>query len=928
MALTKIRTGRELATRYFTHDGDDVFAEVKWNKRRAYIYDAKQDKALIDVEVEAPDFWSDTAVNIAAYKYLRKRGIPGPEGRETSVRQLIDRVANALTQAGEELGYFESLEESKIFKDELSYLLLHQKGAFNSPVWFNVGLWHNYHIDKQTENFYYNTETNQVELSTGAYQHPQCSACFIQSIEDSLESIFELVKRESRLFKYGSGTGTNFSNLRSKYEQLSNGGTSSGLLSFLKVFDTGAGATKSGGTTRRAAKMVILDVDHPEIEDFIKLKAREEDKAFALIQAGYDDDFNGEAYHTVTGQNANNSVRVTDSFMQAYLSGGTWQTKFKTTGEVHKTYPARDLMRMIAESAWRCADPGMQYDTTVNRWHTCKMSGRINASNPCSEYMFLDDTACNLASIRLTQFVKPDGEFDVEAFRRAVEIFILAQEIIVDFASYPYPDMALNSHKFRTLGLGYADLGAYLMQKGLPYDSAEGRSLAAAITAIMTGHAYAVSAEIAGRVGAFSEYQLNRESMLDVIRLHHQAATELDNLPDYLKTAVMEDWDRALELGQQYGFRNAQVSLLAPTGTIGPLMDVDTTGIEPDFALVKYKKLAGGGGYSIVNQSVEPALKYLGYGADEIAVIKQYILDNSKIEGAPNLHDEHLVIFDCANKCGDGERFIRASAHVEMMVAVQPFLSGAISKTVNMPNEATVDEIEEIYVESWRKGLKALAIYRDGSKSSQPLTTRKDSGVSPLQIPTRTREMPKTRAGLTHKFSIGGHKIYITANRFEDGDLGEIFITAGKEGSIVNGLLGTIARLSSKMLQEGVGADTIIDSLLNLRFDPWGITDNPEIPMAKSMPDYIARWLGKEFLPLDRQVAMGLVDVSAKLLQEESNHHSEPAVEQPVLSISTEESSSTNGIKYAPPCPTCGALMIRNGTCFSCRECGTTTGCS
>jgi len=928
MALTKTRTGRELVKRYFTVESEDVFAGVKWGKRRAYIYDAKEDKALIDVEVEAPDFWSDTAVNIAAYKYLRKRGIPTPEGRETSVRQLIDRVANALTQAGEELGYFEDLKESQIFQDELSYLLLHQKGAFNSPVWFNVGLWHSYGIDKPTENSYYNVGTNQVEQSPGTYQHPQCSACFIQAIEDSLEDIFELVKRESRLFKHGSGTGTNFSNLRSRYEHLSNGGTSSGLLSFLRVFDSGAGATKSGGTTRRAAKMVILDIDHPEIEDFIQLKAREEDKALALIAAGYDSDFNGEAYHTVTGQNANNSVRVTDEFMQAYLSKGTWQTKYRTTGEVHKTYPARDLMRLIAESAWRCADPGMQYDTTVNRWHTCKMSGRINASNPCSEYMFLDDTACNLASLRLTQFVKSNGEFDVEAFRHAIRTFILAQEIIVDFASYPYPEMALRSHKFRTLGIGYADLGAYLMQQGLPYDSTESRGLAAAITAILTGHAYAFSAEIAERLGTFPEFPINRDSMLEVIRMHHRAAKELAHVPDYLKEASMEDWDRALNLGQQHGFRNAQVSLLAPTGTIGPLMDVDTTGVEPDFALVKYKKLAGGGGYSIINQSLELALKNLGYGPDEIGVIKQYVLDNGKIEGAPNLHEEHLAVFDCANKCGDGERFIRPMAHVEMMAAVQPFLSGAISKTVNMPTEATVEEIEEIYLEAWRKGLKALAIYRDGSKASQPLTAKKGSGTSPLSIPARTREMPKTREGLTHKFSIGGHKVYITANRFEDESLGEIFLTAGKEGSIVNGLLGTIARLSSKMLQEGVSAETIIDSLLNLRFDPWGITDNPDIPMAKSMPDYIARWLGKHFLPLDRQVALGLIDVSSKLVQEEDSHRTEPLAEQPVLALNPEEMNVAQGIKYAPPCPTCGALMVRNGTCFSCRECGTTTGCS
>ncbi|MFA5270561.1 MAG: vitamin B12-dependent ribonucleotide reductase, partial [Patescibacteria group bacterium] len=928
MALIKTRTGRELVKRYFTKDGDDVFAGVKWGKRRAYIYDAKEEMALIDVEVEAPDFWSDTAINIAAYKYLRKRGVPTPEGRETSIRQLVSRVADTYAQVGEELGYFENVEESQAFRDELAYILLHQHGAFNSPVWFNVGLWHKYGIDKPTQNFHYNIETQTVELSPGAYQYPQCSACFIQSVDDSLEGIFELVKREARLFKYGSGTGSNFSPLRSKYEHLSNGGTSSGLLSFLRVFDASAGSTKSGGTTRRAAKMVILDIDHPEIEDFIKLKAKEEDKALALIQAGYDSDFNGEAYHTVTGQNANNSVRVTDEFMQAYLTGGTWQTKFRTNGEVHRTYQAKDLMRMIAESAWRCADPGMQYDTVINRWHTCKVSGRINASNPCSEYMFLNDTACNLASIRLTKFVKEDGEFNVEAFRHAIDIFILAQEISIDMASFPYPEMALRSHQFRTLGLGYADLGAYLMQRGLPYDSDEGRGLAAAISAIMTGHAYAVSSRIAERLGTFSEYQKNRDSMLEVIKMHQQASENIAGAPSYIKQAAMDDWNDALALGRDHGFRNAQVTVLAPTGTIGPLMDVDTTGVEPDFALVKYKKLAGGGGYSIVNQSIESALSNLGYGSDDIAVINQYVLDNGKIEGAPNLHTEHLAIFDCANKCGDGERFIRPMAHVEMMAAIQPFISGAISKTVNMPNEATVDEIEEMYIEAWRKGLKALAIYRDGSKSSQPLTTKKDSGISPLQIPSRTREMPKTRSGLTHKFSIGGHKVYITANRFEDGSVGEVFLTAGKEGSIVNGLLGTIARLSSKMLQEGVSADTIIDSLLNLRFDPWGITDNPDIPMAKSMPDYIARWLGKEFLPLDRQVAMGLVDVSAKLLQEESNHHSEPTIEQPVLAINPEESSSSDGIKYAPPCPTCGALMVRGGTCFSCRECGTTTGCS
>lgn len=933
MAITK--AGDQLVTRFFTKEGEDVFDTIKWEKRRAYIYDAKVDKALIDLEVEAPDFWSDTAINIAAYKYLRKKGVPVPEGRETSIRQLIDRVASTITQAGEELGYFEGLEESKIFKDELTHILLYQKGAFNSPVWFNVGLHHAYGIEYHTENFFYNPETQNVEPALDAYKHPQCSACFIQSIEDSLESIFELVKKESRLFKHGSGTGTNFSPLRSRHERISGGGLSSGLISFLKVFDAGAGATKSGGTTRRAAKMIIVDIDHPEIEDFIKWKAQEENKALALIREGYDSDFNGEAYHTIAGQNANNSVRVTDEFMQAYLNNSSWQTKFRTTNEVYKTYQAVDLMRMITESTWRCADPGMQYDTMINRWHTCKNSGRINASNPCSEYMFLDETACNLASLNLVKFVDNDNNFDVAAFRQAIKIFILAQEIIVDFASYPSREMVINSHDFRALGLGYANLGAYLMRHGLAYDSDESRSITAAITAILTGHAYAVSAMLAERLGAFPKYKLNEQSMLEVINMHKDAANNIKNVPEYLKQAIIEDWAEAQTKGRQYGYRNAQVSLLAPTGTIGPLMDVDTTGLEPDFALVKYKKLAGGGGYPIVNQSVESTLKYLGYSPEEVKIIKQYVLDNGKIEDAPGLKDEHLPIFDCANRCGDGKRFIRPMAHIEMMAVIQPLLSGAISKTVNMPEEATVEEIEEIYVTAWKKGIKALAIYRDGSKASQPLSTKKGDKDSPLAVTTSRQEMPKTREGITHKFSIGGYRVYITANRFENGNLGEIFIIAGKEGSIVSGLLGAIARLCSKTLQEGAPAESIVDSLLNLRFDPWGITDNPDIPMAKSIADYIGRWIGKNFLPLDKQIAFGIVGEQVQKIDEngveemlEKEKVSEEATEQPVLSMITEESKTVGGYKYAPPCPTCGALMIQNGTCFACGECGTTTGCS
>ena len=935
MATTK--TGDRLVTRFFTKDGEDVFESIKWGKRKAYIFDAKKGEALIDQEVEAPEFWDDTSVNIAAYKYFRKKGVPTPQGRETSVRQLVDRIVSTITQAGEDLGYFEDPEESKIFRDELIYLLISQKAAFNSPVWFNVGLYHQYGIESHTNNMFYNPETKMIERSPNAYIHPQCSACFIQKVGDSLENIYELLKREARLFKFGSGTGSNFSPLRSKYEQLSSGGVSSGLLSFLQVFDAGAGAIKSGGTTRRAAKMVILDVDHPEIEDFITWKAKEEDKAIALIREGYDADFNGEAYHTVSGQNSNNSVRVTDEFIQAYLQDGDWQTKFRTTGEVHATHKAKDLMRKISESAWRCAEPGMQFDTTTNRWHTCKESGRINASNPCSEYVFLDDTACNLASLNLVEFIDENNRFDVEKFRKAIDIIILAQEILVDFSSYPYAEMADMSHRFRSLGMGYANLGAYLMRNGLPYDSEVGRGVAAAITAIMTGRAYAVSSMIAKRLGTFSEYDLNRNSMLQVIEMHNKAVSEIKKAPDFLQEAAQEDWDMALNLGREYGYRNAQATVLAPTGTIGPLMGVDTTGIEPDFALVKYKALAGGGGYSIVNKSVEPALKYLGYNQDEIAEIKQYILDNGKIEEAPHVKDEHLLIFDCANRCGDGKRFLKPMAHIEMMEAVQPFLSGAISKTVNMPNESTAEEIEQIYVEAWRRGLKAIAIYRDGSKASQPLVSKKkDSDTSTpysLDVPSLHREMPKTREGLTHKFSINQqHKVYITANRFENGDLGEIFITAGKEGSVVSGLLGAMARLSSKMLQEGVPAESIIDSFLNLRFDPWGMTDNPEIPTAKSIPDYIGRWLGKNFLPLDKQVTFGIVgsQPKPKTKDEESGLEDlvDEEVEQPVLSTSAENNTEENGEKYAPPCPTCGALMARSGTCFACPECGTTTGCS
>ena len=930
---------RPLIVRRFVRVGDDVFKTTDWDMRKVELQDASG-KMLLDREVEAPVSWSDTAITIAAYKYLRKRGVGGPEGGENSIKQMVHRVARTLRQAGEDLGYFKDKEEADVFEDELSYILLHQRAAFNSPVWFNVGLWHQYQITGHSDNFFFNPATKEIERAVNAYEHPQSSACFIQSVKDDLGDIFDLVKKESKLFKYGSGTGTNFSSLRSRFEMLSGGGTSSGVISFLKVFDTGAGATKSGGTTRRAAKMVILNIDHPEIMDFIHWKAREEEKAKILIEhGGLTSDFNGEAYQTVSGQNSNNSIRVTDEFMKAYEEGGEWSTKAVLSGEVVDTFPARQVMREIAQAAWRCADPGMQYDTIINRWHTCKTSGRINASNPCSEFMFLDDSACNLASINLVKFMNEDGSFNVEDFRHAVDVLVLAQEIIVDFSSYPSRSIAQNAHNFRPLGLGYANLGAYLMRISLPYDSEAGRSLATVITSIMTSRAYGQSAKIAERIGTFPEYEKNAASMLEVIDMHRSANGQLSsrNLPSDLLAVAKRDWDEAYELGKQFGFRNAQTTLLAPTGTIGPLMDVDTTGVEPDFALVKYKKLAGGGGYAIVNQSVAPALKRLDYRDSEIKEIVDYTLETGKIEGAPHIKDEHLPIFDCASRCGEGKRLIRPMAHIEMIGAIQPFVSGAISKTVNMPEEVTVEDVEQIYVEAWKHGLKALALYRDNCKASQPLTTKKEEGKLTAR---REVSMPKTRQGITHSFIVGNHKVYITANHYEDGKLGEIFIKSAKEGSMVAGLLDTLARLMSKTLQSGESVESLIESLINMRFEPWGATDDEDVPFAKSIPDYISRWLGRQFLPLERQVMLGIIgeDVAKSLSETDTGNISktdegeidtekpEPVSVQTTLDISQQARGVVEG--SAPPCPTCGALMVRNGTCYACRECGTTTGCS
>ena len=714
--------------RHFTKAGADPLKQVRYVQGSSRIEDTDGTVIFEMKGIEVPADWSQLAVDILVSKYFRKSGVPKTR-RETSVRQVIRRITRTIRDFGVGRKYFNKAD-ARVFEDELSHLLIHQMGAFNSPVWFNLGLFHEYGIRGSGGNFLWNPIKKRADETLNSYEHPQCSACFIQSVDDDLMSIFQLAKNEARVFKHGSGTGTNFSRLRGGQEKLSGGGTSSGLMSFLEVLDRGAGAIKSGGTTRRAAKMVCLDADHPEIVDFITWKAREEKKVALLIAGGYSADFNGEAYHTIAGQNSNNSVRVTDRFMQAVEEGGKWQTRARLDGEVVDTYEARDLWRKIAETAWACADPGVQYDTTINRWHTCSATGPIRASNPCSEFMFLDDTACNLASLNLVKFQQSQqsGEgFDIEGFRHACRIFILAQDILVDLSSYPTAGIARNSHDFRPLGLGYANLGTFLMLKGVPYDSDEGRAWAGAITAIMSGHAYAASAESAAQLGPFAGYRANRAPMLKVIAKHRAEATKLRKsgvLPALTK-AALEDWDRALKLGHKHGFRNSQVTVLAPTGTIGLLMDCDTTGIEPDFSLVKFKKLAGGGTFKIVNASVPEALRNLDYSPAETVAILRHLDAKMTVEGAPGLKSEHLAVFDCANRCGPmGRRFIAPRGHLRMMAAAQPFLSGAISKTVNLPSESTIEDVEAIYREGWKLGLKAVAIYRDSSKLSQPLSTK------------------------------------------------------------------------------------------------------------------------------------------------------------------------------------------------------------
>jgi len=1025
--------------RYFTRAGISPYDEVEWELRTASITDAKGNTIFEQRNVESPKDWSMTAINIVASKYLHGSLISDKTGapqRETGVRQLIQRVAETIRDWGWQQGYFATMEDRDTFHDELVHILVQQKAAFNSPVWFNVG------CDRleplsDAQNWHWNQEKGTVEFTTTGYKAPQCSACFINAVKDSLDSILTLAKTEGMLFKWGSGTGTNLSALRGSTEELSGGGSASGPLSFMKGFDAFAGVIKSGGKTRRAAKMVILNVDHPDIESFIDCKMAEEKKAWALIEMGYDGSSpDSDAYSSIFFQNANNSVRVTDEFMSAVERDGDFSTRAVKGGQVMKTYKARYLMNKIAEATWWCGDPGMQYDTTINKWHTSKNTDRINASNPCSEYMFLDDSACNLASLNLMKFLKSNGEFDVPAYRHAVDVMITAQEILVDNAGYPTESISRNSHDYRPLGLGYANLGALLMASGLPYDSDAGRDYAACVTAIMCGEAYLQSARIAGQCpqlapassrvspqdvtgGACPGWYINREPFLNVIRMHRASVNKInkENVPAALLEGSRQSWDEALALGEQVGYRNSQVTVLAPTGTIGFMMDCDTTGVEPDLALVKYKKLVGGGMIKIVNQTVPSALWKLGYTPDQVNSIVSYIDSTGTIEGAPGIKNEHLPVFDCSFKPQKGTRSIHYMGHVMMMAATQPFISGAISKTVNLPEAATVEDITEAYLQSWRLGLKAVAIYRDGSKKAQPLMaassrdeaarrgTRGEKDITATQRPLSGAELdfqklspeqqtmalaavrpltmqeqesappravrhrlPGERASITHKFALAGHEGYITVGLYKDGTPGELFIRMAKEGSTVSGLMDSFATAISLALQHGVPMKLMCEKFSHTRFEPSGFTGNPEIPIAKSIMDYIFRWLELRFVtgrqyPLFKDMVLppmgagALSGQQSALSQGEgealSSQHSafsqtsgettppqgglaksqEPMAKSPTI-VDRGLYHSADALKEfvdlgdAPTCHTCGSIMTRNGSCYRCMSCGSTSGCS
>ena len=888
----------------FTKPGVHPYDEVEWELRDAVISSGTGEVAFEQRNVEVPKFWSQLATNVVAQKYFR--GTLGSPEREHSVRQLLDRVAKTAAAWGREGNYFATAEDADVFEAELTHLLLHQMVSFNSPVWFNCGI-----------------ET-----------HPQVSACFINSVQDTMPSILELAKTEGMLFKYGSGTGSNLprsarreSTWRRRY------GVGAGLVH--EGLRRVRRRDQVGGKTRRAAKMVILNVDHPDVEDFIHSKAGEEKKAWALIDAGYSGEFNvhGGAYDSVFFQNANHSIRVTDEFMRAVVSDGEWITRAVTTGKPMGTYRARNLLREMADAAWVCGDPGMQYDTTINAWHTSPNSGRINASNPCSEYMYLDDSACNLASLNLMRFRLPSGEFDIDGFRHAVGVTSTAMEIWVDNASYPTPAIEKNSHEFRPLGLGYANLGALLMSRGLPYDSETGRAYAATITALMCGEAYATSARIAAHKQPFAGYERNREPFLGVMRKHQAHVDGIDGklVPPDLLSAARGAWADVVTLGTEHGFRNGQATVLAPTGTIAFMMDCDTTGIEPDISLVKYKKLVGGGVFKIVNNTVPLALKKLGYSHDGIQGIVDYINANDTIEGAPGLNDEHLPVFDCAFKPMKGTRTIPYMGHVKMMAAAQPFLSGAISKTVNMPQDTTVEEIEKTYIEAWKMGLKAIAIYRDGCKRSQPLSTGKEEEkvaevTAAIPMPRR-RKLPDTRHSITHKFSVAGHDGYINVGMYENGQPGEIFITLGKAGSTLAGFADSFATAVSFSLQHGVELRFLVDKFTHVRFEPSGFTGNPQIPIAKSIVDYVFRWMAIQFLPKEDQPSMP-GDANGHELAITADTGATSAAAAQAAAAQARERDVYVRQADAPPCHECGSIMIRNGACYACVNCGSTSGCS
>jgi ribonucleoside-diphosphate reductase alpha chain len=1074
--------GLEFRHRY-TRAGQDPLEAVEYTQRNCVITNPDGSIVFELRGLQVPASWSQLATDIAASKYFRKAGINGDATRgERSAKELVYRVAHTIREAGDRQGnYFANVEQADAFEAELAFLLINQYAAFNSPVWFNCGLFQRYGIEGQGGNYAWSLEHDKVMRTDNAYEAPQCSACFIQKVDDDLMSIYELVKNEARLFKYGSGTGSNFSSIRGHQEKLSGGGTSSGLMSFLEVLDRAAGATKSGGTTRRAAKMVCLDMDHPEIVDFIQWKMKEEKKAQALIAAGYPADFNGEAYHTIAGQNSNNSVRVTDAFMRAVENDGEWRTYFRTTGQVANTYKARELWKMVNESAWACADPGLQYDSTINDWHTCANTDRINASNPCSEYMFLDDTACNLSSINLQKYCDDAGNFDIEGFRHTARLLITAQEILVDYSSYPTEGIAKNSHDYRPLGLGYANLGTMLMRLGVPYDSAAGRAWCGAITAIMTGEAYRASAEIAKSKGAFPGYEKNAQPMLRVMRKHRDAVEQIiaragqpdvkgaTLVPEEMISAARRSWEEAILLGERHGYRNAQSTVLAPTGTIGLLMDCDTTGIEPDFSLVKFKKLAGGGYFKIVNQSVPSALEKLGYSETEVREIVAYVsgtntfvgaphasrqwlmkqglsadeiekaekalpgvfhvsqavahwvigksafermgipaseyekpgfnlfgklglsrkqveelndtvVGRMTVEGAPHLKDSHLPVFDCANRCGTiGQRFLKPMSHIRMMGAAQPFLSGAISKTVNLPNEATLEDISEIYMEGWKLGLKAVALYRDGSKSSQPLNSSdkdkdkedKAEAKSEAALELRTtpsmpaphveegarppasirHRLPKKRRGFTQEAAVGGHKMFLRTGEYDDGSLGEIFIDMHKEGAAFRSLMNCFAISVSMGLQHGVPLDSFVEQFTFTRFEPQGpVVGHPNIKFATSMIDYVFRVLGVEYQkrydlahvpPAElRQEIMSPTDAMASQ-QAETEAKQRPILPPPdggedrqrglfeaVAGPTSINEQLGEMMGDAPMCDQCGHITVRNGSCYKCLNCGSSMGCS